>query len=120
MLRRPPRSTRTYTLFTYTTLVRSLPADDDLAEPGERRGADLLDPDLGVELADRIACALVGRTRFDGGRRGNGRRRARGRLSGSGLRRAFGRSDERRVGTECVSKCRSRWWPYHLNKKSIR
>src|SRR3546814_19048247 len=23
------------------------------------------------------------------------------------------RSDERRVGTECVSTCRSRWSPYH-------
>src|SRR3546814_17851151 len=23
------------------------------------------------------------------------------------------RSEERRVGTECVSKCRSRWSPYH-------
>src|SRR3546814_17390265 len=23
------------------------------------------------------------------------------------------RSDERRVGTECVSKCRSRWSPHH-------
>src|SRR3546814_18607305 len=23
------------------------------------------------------------------------------------------RSEERRVGTECVSSCRSRWWPYH-------
>src|SRR3546814_6246874 len=23
------------------------------------------------------------------------------------------RSQERRVGTECVSTCRSRWWPYH-------
>src|SRR3546814_15939745 len=22
------------------------------------------------------------------------------------------RSEERRVGKECVSKCRSRWWPY--------
>src|SRR3546814_11639128 len=22
------------------------------------------------------------------------------------------RSDERRVGKECVSTCRSRWWPY--------
>src|SRR3546814_12352213 len=27
------------------------------------------------------------------------------------------RSEERRVGTECVSTCRSRWWPYHLKKK---
>src|SRR3546814_3779279 len=34
------------------------------------------------------------------------------------LLRAFhiisvGRSDERRVGKECVSTCRSRWSPYH-------
>src|SRR3546814_11685044 len=27
--------------------------------------------------------------------------------------RAFGRSEERRVGKECVSTCRSRWSPYH-------
>src|SRR3546814_16477323 len=27
------------------------------------------------------------------------------------------RSEERRVGKECVSKCRSRWSPYHSNKK---
>src|SRR3546814_16992805 len=27
------------------------------------------------------------------------------------------RSEERRVGKECVSKCRSRWWPYHYKKK---
>src|SRR3546814_6935353 len=26
---------------------------------------------------------------------------------------AFARSEERRVGTECVSTCRSRWSPYH-------
>ena len=23
------------------------------------------------------------------------------------------RSEERRVGKECTSWCRSRWWPYH-------
>src|SRR3546814_12562237 len=28
------------------------------------------------------------------------------------------RSEERRVGKECVSKCRSRWSPYHLKKKT--
>src|SRR3546814_12997305 len=27
------------------------------------------------------------------------------------------RSEERRVGKECVSTCRSRWWPYHLKNK---
>src|SRR3546814_20049076 len=26
---------------------------------------------------------------------------------------AFGRSEERSVGKECVSTCRSRWSPYH-------
>src|SRR3546814_7343132 len=28
-------------------------------------------------------------------------------------RKAGERSEERRVGTECVSTCRSRWSPYH-------
>src|SRR3546814_5275260 len=27
--------------------------------------------------------------------------------------RSIGRSEERRVGKECVSTCRSRWSPYH-------
>src|SRR3546814_13765338 len=27
------------------------------------------------------------------------------------------RSEERRVGKECVSTCRSRWWTYHSKKK---
>src|SRR3546814_21047944 len=29
-----------------------------------------------------------------------------------------GRSAERRVGTECVRTCRSRWSPYHYKKKT--
>src|SRR3546814_15414431 len=29
------------------------------------------------------------------------------------------RSEERRVGKECVSTCRSRWSPYHYKKKKI-
>src|SRR3546814_19652254 len=27
------------------------------------------------------------------------------------------RSEERRVGQECVGTCRSRWWRYHYKKK---
>src|SRR3546814_19441352 len=27
-------------------------------------------------------------------------------------------SEERRVGKECVSTCRSRWWPHHLKKNN--
>src|SRR3546814_20132408 len=30
------------------------------------------------------------------------------------------RSEERRVGTECVSTCRSRWSPFHKKKKKRR
>src|SRR3546814_21075002 len=30
------------------------------------------------------------------------------------------RSEERRVGKECVSTCRSRWSPYHQKKKQTR
>src|SRR3546814_13437568 len=29
------------------------------------------------------------------------------------------RSEERRVGKECVSTCRSRWWPYPSKKKPV-
>src|SRR3546814_15804536 len=31
----------------------------------------------------------------------------------------FGRSDERRVGKECVSTCRYRWSPYHSKKNEV-
>src|SRR3546814_8018884 len=30
-----------------------------------------------------------------------------------GFKNTGARSEERRVGNECVSKCRSRWSPYH-------
>src|SRR3546814_16672425 len=30
------------------------------------------------------------------------------------------RSEERRVGKECVSTCRSRWSPYHYNTKTTK
>src|SRR3546814_21188726 len=30
------------------------------------------------------------------------------------------RSEERRVGKECVSSCRSRWSPYHEKKKQCK
>src|SRR3546814_18034555 len=33
------------------------------------------------------------------------------------FRMAVPRSEERRVGKECVSQCRYRWWPYPLDKR---
>src|SRR3546814_19325538 len=40
-------------------------------------------------------------------------------VPGAGLRAGVleHRSEERRVGKECVSTCRSRWSPYHYTKK---
>src|SRR3546814_16358867 len=39
----------------------------------------------------------------------------------AGLRRILvARSEERRVGKECVSTCRSRWSPYHSKQKTTR
>src|SRR3546814_7318402 len=41
-------------------------------------------------------------------------------LKHSGVHIDKRRSDERRVGKECVSTCRSRWSPYHYKKKITR
>src|SRR3546814_12166250 len=38
-------------------------------------------------------------------------------LDGLQLLDEIKRSEGRRVGKECVSTCRSRWSPYHYNKK---
>src|SRR3546814_12337220 len=85
MIRRPPRSTRTDTLFPYTTLFRS------------RR------------LWNERACKLLRACAFD--------RRIDADALDIGTEQvaqdAHRRSEERRVGKECVSTCRSRWSPYH-------
>src|SRR3546814_20475839 len=33
------------------------------------------------------------------------------------IRPVLHRSEVRRLGKECVSRCRSRWWSYHYKKK---
>src|SRR3546814_14149735 len=108
MIRRPPRATRTDTLFPYPTLFRSvedhpfgtiarfdealddLQALDDLLglelrlrrrEVFHQVDAFLLQVEIFEEHADRLG--------------------------------ADARSEERRVGKECVSTCRSRWSPLH-------
>src|SRR3546814_20504245 len=56
-------------------------------------------------------------------RPGTGRKTGRGREGSGEPRRQPGRpqwvlrSEERRVGKECVSTCRSRWSPYHSKQK---
>src|SRR3546814_18628008 len=89
MIRRPPRSTRTDTLFPYTTLFRSSPA---------------------TWSSPRRCCGPAPRGRR---RRGGGRNRVRRRCRPPHRPQEPERSEERRVGKECVSTCRSRWSPYH-------
>src|SRR3546814_15285566 len=51
---------------------------------------------------------------------GVGRDLGEGRCGGStGIVDEDRRSEERRVGKECVSTCRSRWSPYHSKKKKV-
>src|SRR3546814_11941889 len=113
IIRRPPRSTRTDTLFPYTTLVRS--SIDDPARVSQRKLLELAigqhtaptvenhdglraRPDLGIEI-------LSGSLGIDGQHAVKKIRTA--------VKHGFyqARSEERRVGKECVSTCRSRWSP---------
>src|SRR3546814_19256190 len=109
MIRRPPRSTRTDTLFPYTTLFRS-PSFIlcNLTTLGYVMGMNTDSQTVSDSSVTNKARRLPGRPRgFD----------PNDALDAAALhfwRDGFaaadvGRSDERRVGTECVSTCRSRW-----------
>src|SRR3546814_14757100 len=111
MIRRPPRSTRTDTLFPYTTLFRSV---EEVVRPVEQSVVDH-DVALLAELVDQL---LNGFVRHDlvlvplddeaGGRAG----REEAEVEHVGRRgHGYERSEERRVGKECVRTCRSRWSP---------
>src|SRR3546814_11487049 len=103
MIRQPPRSTRTDTLFPYTTLFRSHDRPMNQADLLEAmRQCDVLVP----TVTDHIDASLIA----EAGDRlqlmanfGNG-------VDHIDLK---ARSEERRVGKECVSTCRSRWSPYN-------
>src|SRR3546814_11316270 len=112
MIRRPPRSTRTDTLFPYTTLFRSF-APETGAEVGQRIALNLrVDGRRGVGIPVRAVIAVDAQIELailvqqrD--------RNVIFRAVGEGPFRHAGRSEERRVGKECVSTCRSRWSPCH-------
>src|SRR3546814_15809680 len=107
MIRRPPSLNRTVTRFSYPTLFRS-----ELERFGDEGR-------LALAVAARLDVQVAGLLQFlpvpdidshgfpfalggtDGGR--------------PSVQRGFytGRSEERRVGKECVSTCSSRWSPYH-------
>src|SRR3546814_14086799 len=118
MIRRPPCSTRTDTLFPYTQLFRSVGgaigargvpchANEEGAvmtivggpprlAVGHQRGQVILQR-LIVERLERLGIVEIVAERVRGA---------------VGVE-YLGRSEERRVGKGCVSKCRYRWSPYH-------
>src|SRR3546814_9154975 len=150
-IRRPPRSTRTDTLFPYTTLVRS-DADVHMPPPAmariekaRNRTGDIAD---GLERVRQLVLKLRTFSRLDEGefKKCDMRENIEAviailhhRLQDGitlstdfcddnsipyypaplnqvvmhQISNAMDRSDERLVGKECVSTCRSRWSPYH-------
>src|SRR3546814_18665955 len=110
MIRRPPRSTRTDTLFPYTTLFRSKAANYFRDVGNDKPDADLLD--LAETLIDKKSGP------FDASDYHNHyidalKRVIAKKAKAKGRRILEDRSEERRVGKECVSTCRSRWSPDH-------
>src|SRR3546814_12820337 len=120
MIRRPPRSTRTDTLFPYTTLFLSLQLrvialdrsvldqaiTTDLA--GGARDLDAVCNRRVVEPIDEATdqhAVLADQSPFEAAFREIAER-----LEGRSAQ-PLERSDERRVGYECVRTCRYRWSP---------
>src|SRR3546814_11852601 len=106
MIRRPPRSTRTDTLFPDTTLFRSI-----LGCRGPRAALRPAPGELGL-LTD-ASLVLPPQLYRRSSREAPPDLRQAG--SEAFLKSAMSspRSDERRVGKECVSTCRVRWSPCH-------
>src|SRR3546814_14192456 len=114
MIRRPPRSTRTDTLFPYTTLFRS---DNLVGELLKNNGTfyewdhyppgDVYDHETHGQYYYHAHAADQ---RFDG-EHGHFHTFVRPKGMPPGVRPAPPRSEERRVGKECVSTCRSRGSP---------
>src|SRR3546814_15041777 len=113
MIRRPPMSTRTDTLFPYTTLFRSpLPA---LLSALARVGSERMTLIIGL-LIFLVGLAMAGGGIWLAALGGSWYYAIAGivmMLSGVLLvARHRARSEERRVGKACVSTCWSRWSPY--------
>src|SRR3546814_12885827 len=109
MIRRPPRSTRTDTLFPYTTLFRSFSFPTQTTRPSFKLSRYSFPVRINVPfLRKKLSCYQLGGgwLCID----------ADGRSAADIGRNEFDRplrSEESRVGKECVSTCISRWSPYH-------
>src|SRR3546814_14667928 len=130
MIRRPPRSTRTDTLLPYTTLVRSLgqpqverglaPPRSETFDPvpqfGKRHDAQV--KLLFVDRGEPVHHAGIGTRLCPFGNDIGIEQEAHSAVSRTppssrSTESPEPRSEERRVGNECVSTCRSRGSTYH-------
>src|SRR3546814_21034473 len=119
MIRRPPTYTLTDTPFPYTTLFRSpesgkrRPADKPVDLVGQRGETQLRPPAARADTPgqDRAA-GPAGHSYMIGARpRKKDQITPLSRSPASCAASRPSRSEERRVGKECVSTCRSRWLP---------
>src|SRR3546814_21036801 len=120
MIRRPPRSTRTDTLFPYTTLFRSIDWGDGVQSlAADFKAAKKAARDTIDELVERLKASEIVvclSDDFDNFRKDiypeykNNRKSS---VRPEHLYDLKERSEESRVGKECVSTCRSRWAAYH-------
>src|SRR3546814_12656930 len=122
MIRRPPISTRTDTLLPYTTLFRSLPSEAEQPVITIAVGETIDSMYIGFsskvlannQISDYLLRVVAPKLQaVDGVQQaeflGEKRFALRVWMDPDNL----SRSEERSVGKECVSKCRSRWSPYH-------
>src|SRR3546814_13786316 len=119
MIRRPPRSTRTDTLFPYTTLFRSHRENDRAGLGRYGYGLPCASVSLGRRFTvySKVADGGIHSVTLDLDALSEGAYTDQG---GDIIVPApveaelpdfvSERSEERRVGKECVSTCRSRWW----------
>src|SRR3546814_12389917 len=116
MIRRPPRSTRTDTLFPYTTLFRSIPEAQRAATTARLCAADTAEAFLRIEreCLAAIANGDTLTTDADASRKG-----AAVLAANAARRRKLGhylpamRSEERRAGKEWARTWESRWAACH-------
>src|SRR3546814_12593064 len=117
MIRRPPRSTRTDTLFPYTTLFRSL---SQRREP--RPSSLFIDTQIfAVVIVEQIVVPtlharlheVLGHVPVDRNERNVIERASLRVREQIGTPRCILRTEDRGVGKECVSTCRFLWAPYH-------
>src|SRR3546814_19413250 len=121
MIRRPPRSTRTDTLFPYTTLVRSFNAKQrEVAQALDEGRVDMCEAQLQIEhfWAGALRRAVIDGDVENGsgmagpaGGRGSREEPAQAIIRALTPEAAPARTEECRVGKACVLSCRSRWSP---------